>query len=71
MLQVFNVDEDNREVVEVTALVDVKGERPIALHGGPLLGIAFASTVSNGAQSLSLRLCFTWFLHCLQWYTLP
>ena len=48
-VQVYDVDEGGRQVVQVAALVDTGGERPARLHGGPLLGIAFASTITAGA----------------------
>lgn len=48
-VQVYEVDESSRQVVQVSALVDTGSERPIRLHAGPLLGIAFTSTITNGA----------------------
>jgi hypothetical protein len=48
--QVYSVDEATKAVVQLCPRVDLGGGQPVKLHGGALLGISFASTVSQGAE---------------------
>jgi hypothetical protein len=46
--QVFEVDEAARAVQQVSERVDTRGGAPARLHGGALLGITFASSMTSG-----------------------
>mmetsp|Transcript_12197 Transcript_12197/g.36597 ORF Transcript_12197/g.36597 Transcript_12197/m.36597 type:complete len:1238 (-) Transcript_12197:225-3938(-) len=59
-VQVYEVDESSRQVVQVSALVDTGSERPIRLHAGPLLGIAFTSTITNGSRTGNALQFYSW-----------
>ena len=48
--QVFEVDEAAKSVQQVSERVDTRGGAPARLHGGALLGVTFASSMTSGAR---------------------
>lgn len=49
--QVFEVDESAKAVQQVSERVDMRGGAPARLHGGALLGVTFASSMTSGLRS--------------------
>jgi hypothetical protein len=58
--QVFEVDEAAKAVQQVSERVDTRGGAPARLHGGALLGITFASSMTSGDTTSATAAHMCW-----------